>query len=137
MGKRGPKPRPKARITTPQTEIACPEWLGPHGQAEHARCAAELRAQGRLTRDCGPALEGIAAAYQLLRAAEAEIEERGVNLETKNGVTINPAIRARASADASWRGWMVQAGLTPRSLAGLEIKTAPEGDELDTFRITG
>lgn len=138
MGKRGPLPKKKLKITTPAMDIPPPEWLDENGRREHERAATELRLQGRLTRDCAAVLEGIATAYQHMMEADTQVKEFGLLIPAgENGMKGNPAVGMRQAANTSWKLWLVQAGLTPASLGRIEIKAAPEGDELDTFRITG
>lgn len=138
MGKRGPRPARQNTITTPPAEPACPAWLGAYGQLEHARASAELKAQGRLTRDCAQVLEGIAAAYQLFRVAEDDIEANGLAHETQNGRARNPSLMVRTQAAAEWARWLHAAGLTPQGLRVLKVPAKDEGDDdFAQFRVTG
>lgn len=138
MGKRGPRPARKQKIVTPLAEIACPDGLDDHGQREHSLRAAELRAQGRLTRDCSAVLEAIALAYQRMHEADACVKALGLLIPAgDNGMKGNPAVGMRQAAAAEWRLCLQQAGLTPATLTRLEVKPTEEPDELERFRVTG
>lgn len=138
MGKRGPRPRPKKTIVIPPGEPEMPATLREHGQAEWLRAAAELRAQGRLTRDCGPVLHGIAVSFQRMQEAEALVEQHGLLMPGAHGdEKANPAVRIASSAGVEWRAWLCQAGLTPATLGKMKIEPAAEVDELEKFRVTG
>jgi P27 family predicted phage terminase small subunit len=149
MGKRGPKPEPKAlkvfkgtRFKRPDSvELlpailpAPPEWLGDHGRQVWLTVGPHLAAVGLLSEVDSGALAIYCDAWDEFHDAQRLIDAHGELIPTdKGGFQMNPACRLKNAARAAIRQYQGEFGLTPA--ARVSLPSAPSGvDDLEDFKV--
>lgn len=145
MGKRGPKPEPKAlklfkgtRFKRPDAVEAqaatalppAPEWLGAIGAAKWHEVGPHLVAIGLFAAIDGGALAQYCAAWDEFHQADEAVREVGLVVPTKAGFAANPAVKIRQAARAAIRQWGGEFGLSPAARVSLPSgQTTDEGME--------
>ena len=127
---------PKPRRAIP----ACPECLDDAGKVAWSRLSALLDGMGLLTLADSYALERLADIYSEILQCRTVIQRDGrtYTVTTKEGSTLkksHPAVNQLRAADAQFKSYMVEFGLTPSSRARVQTQ-APDDDEkslLDEF----
>jgi P27 family predicted phage terminase small subunit len=149
MGKRGPKPEPKAlkvfkgtRFQRPDSvELlpaslpAPPAWLREHGRAVWLEVGPHIAAIGLVSSVDTGAFANYCDAWDDYFEAMKLIEVHGVLLPTDKGTMVmNPACRWKVSARQAIRQYQGEFGLTPA--ARVSLPSAPVGsDDLEDFKV--
>jgi P27 family predicted phage terminase small subunit len=96
--------------------LVCPRHLDPIGRREFKRIVMLLKKSKTLSRTDGPLIVIYASTYSTWMAAEAEIEERGLLIETFSGDSkVNPAANLAESCKRTMLRILVQLGLSPNA----------------------
>ena len=149
MGKRGPKPEPKAlkvfkgtRFKRPDSvELlpaslpAPPGWLREHGRRMWLEVGPHIAAVGLLSVVDGGALAIYCDAWDDYFEAARLVEVHGELIPTDKGTLVaNPAVRMKAAARQAIRQYQGEFGLTPA--ARVSLPSAPVGsDDLEEFGV--
>jgi P27 family predicted phage terminase small subunit len=125
LNKKEPKPRVKAPT--------CPAHLDAKGKAIWKKLCALLKAMGVLTEADGFALERLVACYVDIQECRELIERDGRTYETidQNSNTLiknNPAVNQLRAADAQFKSYLVEFGLTPAARSKVTVEP-PDGDK--------
>lgn len=150
MGKRGPKPEPKAlklfkgtRYKRPDAVdapgvSACPvppKWLGSFGSLKWHEVAPHLMQVGLLSVIDGGALAQYCAAWDEYHEADALVRANGLTYTSDKGnILANPAVSIRQKARAAIRQWGGEFGLSPAARVSIPAG-APIEDDLEEFKV--
>lgn len=125
LNKKEPKPRTKAPV--------CPPHLDAKGKAVWKKLCTLLRRMGVMTEADGLALERLCDCYADILACRELIERDGRTYATidQNSNTLiknNPAVNQLRAADAQFKSYLVEFGLTPAARSKVNVDL-PDGDE--------
>ena|SRR5690348_13815376 len=150
MGKRGPKPEPKAlkvfkgtrfrRPDSVEPQVVsslpeAPEWLGLHGRQKWDEVGPHLVAVGLFAAIDGGALAQYCGAWDEFHDADTQVRENGLTYETiKGGIIANPAVKIRQNARAAIRQWGAEFGLSPAARVSLPANTV-QSDSMEEFKV--
>jgi P27 family predicted phage terminase small subunit len=149
MGKRGPKPEPKAlklfkgtrfkrpdSVEPPASAISpAPEWLGLHGRAKWEEVGPHLAAVGLFALIDGGALAQYCGAWDEFHDADQIVRESGLTYHSDKGnILANPAVAIRQKARAAIRQWGGEFGLSPAARVSLPSTAAPT-DGMEEFKV--
>lgn len=148
MGKRGPKPEPKAlkvfkgtrykrpdAIEAPPSALPpAPDWLGSVGALKWHEVGPHLAAVGLFAAIDGGALAQYCAAWDEFHQADEEVRSIGLLVPTKAGVAANPAVKIRQAARAAIRQWGSEFGLSPAARVSLP-SAAPDDNSMEEFKV--
>jgi P27 family predicted phage terminase small subunit len=110
-GRRVPLPPPFVRDTPDK-----PPDLSPKASALWDEAIADLESIDRLKRSDGYALEMMCEAYATWKDCQARVRKVGRLMKRPSGVIgLNPIIGDMRAAEASYRGWACEFGLTASS----------------------
>lgn len=156
MGKRGPKPKPKAlRVfegdpgnllasrhegeVSPAAEIApAPEWLREHGKRIWNETAPRLGAVGLLTTLDGGSLSLYCDAWDDFFEAMEDIKNHGAKcFSEKGGEYQNPSVGIKNKAKLFIKQMGAEFGLSPVSRVGLNTDAGAAVDDLEAFKRSG
>lgn len=150
MGKRGPKPEPKAlkvfkgtrykraaSIEPPRTAIPSPpEWLGLHGRAKWEDVGPHLAAVGLFAAIDGGALAQYCGAWDEFHEADQQVKDNGLIYHSDKGnILANPAVSIRQKARQAIRQWGGEFGLSPAARVSLPSAPAGADDDMEAFRV--
>lgn len=161
MGKRGPKPDPKAlrvfkgdpghrkrarhdgEVEPPALAGApdAPDWIG---DARVGRVAAEvwaelaphLQAVDLLRAIDTGALASYCVWQGVFRVALSELSDQ-MTLATETTVKVNPTLQAMGMAQKWIKEYGAQFGMSPASRVGLKTEPAAEANDMDEYKIGG
>lgn len=124
INKREPKP---ARMVP-----SCPDYLSRTGQVAWGRLTVLLDRMGVLTEADAPALERLCDCYTDIIESRKLIARDGrtYKVTTETGDTLikgNPAVNQLRAADAQFKSYLVEFGLTPAARS--KITVSPDGEE--------
>lgn len=132
INKREPKPRAKAPT--------CPTHLNTKAKAVWRKLCTLLSKMGVLTEADGLALERLCDCYADILACRELIEEDGrtYTTEDQNGnilIKNNPAVNQLRAADAQFKSYLVEFGLTPaaRSKVNVDLDDDEKKDPLGDY----
>ena len=149
MGKRGPKPEPKAlkvfkgtrykrpdAIEAPASALPpAPEWLGSIGASKWHEVGPHLAAVGLFAAIDGGALAQYCAAWDEFHQADQAVREDGLTFTNDKGSIIaNPAVKIRQAARAAIRQWGGEFGLSPAARVSLP-SAAPDDNSMEEFKV--
>ena len=124
INKKEPKP---ARVIPP-----CPEHLAGSGKEAWAKLSVMLDGMGVMTEADALALERLVDCYTDIMECRQLIERDGrtYTSESQGGTLIktNPAVNQLRAADAQFKSYLVEFGLTPAARSKVNAET-PDGDE--------
>lgn len=125
INKREPKPRTKAPT--------CPAHLDAKSKLVWKKLSTLLRGMGVLTEADGLALERLVDCYADILACKELIErdKRTYKTVDQNGNTLiknNPAVNQLRAADAQFKSYLVEFGLTPAARTKVTVEL-PDGDK--------
>lgn len=150
MGKRGPKPEPKALKVFKGTRFKRqdsvepgpaslpepPEWLGLHGRAKWAEVGPHLAAVGLFAVIDGGALAQYCGAWDEFHDADELVRENGLTYESDKGnIIANPAVGIRQKARQAIRQWGGEFGLSPAARVSLPSAPAGMDDDMEAFKV--
>jgi P27 family predicted phage terminase small subunit len=150
MGRRGPKPEPKAlklfkgtrfkrpdSVEPPQSAIPTPpEWLGLHGRAKWVEVGPHLAAVGLFASIDGGALAQYCAAWDEFHDADQLVRENGMTYTSDKGNHLaNPAVSIRQKARQAIRQWGGEFGLSPAARVSLPGTGGGAVDEMEEFKV--
>lgn len=125
LNKKEPKPRTKVPV--------CPPHLDAKGKTVWKKLCTLLRRMGVMTEADGLALERLCDCYADILACRDLIERDGRTYTTidQNANTLiknNPAVNQLRAADAQFKSYLVEFGLTPAARSKVNVDL-PDGDE--------
>ena len=125
LNKKEPKPKAKAP--------PCPAHLDANGKAAWKKLCALLGKMGVLTEADGLALERLCDCYSDILQCRELIERDGRTYTTtdQNSNTLiknNPAVNQLRAADAQFKSYLVEFGLTPAARTKVNVDL-PDGDK--------
>lgn len=132
INKREPKPKAKA--------LTCPAHLSVKARAVFRKLNTLLNKMGVMTEADGLALERLCDCYADILACRELIERDGRTYKTvdQNGNTLvknNPAVNQLRAADAQFKSYLVEFGLTPaaRSKVNVDLDDDEKEDPLGSY----
>ena len=133
----GPRSHHKQNRTEPKPAggTTAPSWLSKAAAAEWARVYGEMARIGLVTKLDRVALAAYCTAYARLKAAEADIEERGpIILQGTVNEKANPSVNIADQAMQRIRQLCQEFGLTPSSRSRIQLPGEEDaGDEFDNI----
>lgn len=130
------KKEPKPRTRTP----VCPPHLDAKGKAVWKKLCAILKRMGVLTEADGLALERLCDCYSDILQCRDLVEQAGRTYTTidQNSNTLiksNPAVAQLRAADAQFKSYLVEFGLTPaaRSKVNVDPDDKKKDDPLGSY----
>jgi P27 family predicted phage terminase small subunit len=122
------KCEPKARREVP----SCPAHLGDSGKVAWGRLSVLLDRMGVLTEADGAALERLCDCYTDILECRKLIEADGRTYKTTTAqgdtlIKANPAVAQLRAADAQFKSYLVEFGLTPSARS--KVHAAPDDDQ--------
>lgn len=150
MGRRGPKPEPKAlklfkgtrfkrpdSVEPPQSSLpAPPEWLGLHGRAKWEEVGPHLAAVGLFAAIDGGALAQYCGAWDEFHDADQLVREGGMTYTSDKGNHLaNPAVSMRQKARQAIRQWGAEFGLSPAARVALPVGGSAPTDSMEEFKV--
>lgn len=144
-GNRGKRARdPKQEIDPLLGAPDCPDWLNDEARAEWERLVPELERLGVMAHIDRAAMAMACVQWARFVAAEADIEENGATImqiervieRSKTQTTIlicragrNPSVITSKEAQAAYRAWCSEFGLTPSARTRVRKPGEHHGDE--------
>lgn len=128
-GKRAiPKKEPKPKREIP----SCPAYLDDNGKVAWGRLSVLLDRMGVMTEADGLALERLVDCYADILECRKLIERDGrtYTTSTAQGDTLikgNPAVNQLRAADAQFKSYLVEFGLTPAARS--KVQATPDDDD--------
>jgi len=125
LNKKEPKPRTKTPV--------CPVHLDPKGKAVWKKLCALLKRMGVLTEADGLALERLCDCYSDILKCRELIERDGrtytsIDQNSNQLIKNNPAVNQLRAADAQFKSYLVEFGLTPAARSKVNVDL-PDGDK--------
>ncbi len=130
LNKNEPKPRAKAPT--------CPAHFDAKGKAVWKKLCTLLKGMGVLTEADGFALERLVDCYRDIEECRELIEKDGRTYKTEdmNGnilVKNNPAVTQQRAADAMFKSYLVEFGLTPAARSKVNVEPPNGNKKKDTL----
>lgn len=133
MAKSGPKPARRLEIDAGNYKPRMPAGLHAHGQRLWRAVVPVLSAAGTLTPLDQAGLETMCVAYAVAReAAEQLASDGGTHRDERGILRKHPAFQVWRDAQATFRAWANEFGLTPAARRNLPAADN-EGNDLATL----
>ncbi len=124
--KPGPKPLRHFDPTVQNFKPRMPSGLHRYGQAYWRKVVGVLSEAGQLTPADTGGLEGLVYSYATMRVAAEQLATEGATHVDERGIIRkHPAFQVWRDAQASYRSWATQFGLTPLSRKSVPQSKTP------------